>query len=101
MRARFTILMAATLSVVLLGSAPALAKGAREDRPVGVLTITGPILDGPILLSGDVVWRVLYLSTFRGYNLMPAEPPAKDRLGPALEAGYRFVLPDDKVQTLR
>src|SRR5262245_18895709 len=101
MRARFTIRMAATLSVVLLGSAPALAKGARGERPVAVVTISGPDLDAPILLNGDVVWHVLYLTTFRGYRVMPAEAPARERLGPELEARYLFVLPDEKVQTMR
>lgn len=101
MRARFTILLSATLTVALSGSAPALAKGDREERPAAVVTISGPALDAPILLNGDVVWHVLYLSTFRGYNVMPAEAPARGRLGPALEASYRFVLTDGKVQTLR
>jgi hypothetical protein len=98
---RLAKVTAGTLMVLFLGAAPALAKGGPEDRPVAVLTISGPALDGPILLSGDRVWRVLYLSTFRGYHGMPAEAPARDRLGPGLEARYRFVLPKGNVQTLR
>jgi hypothetical protein len=100
MRERFTMAMVA-VSVLLVGTAPAFAKGGPEDRTAAVLTISGSGLDGPILLNGDEVWHVLYLSTFRGYHVMPAETPAEQRLGPGLQARYRFVLPDDKVQTLR
>jgi hypothetical protein len=86
---------------LLLSATPAGAKGRPDDQPVAVMTISGSGLDGPILLNGDRVWHVLYLSTFRGVGLGPAEPPSRDRLGRALEARYRFVQPGGDVQTLR
>jgi hypothetical protein len=67
---------------------------------VAVASISGSGLDGPVLLSGDPVWRVLYLSTFRGVGLAGAEPSPADSLGPPFEARYRFVQPNGDVQTL-
>ena len=89
--------------LVLLSATPAGAKPWHEPDadPVAVITISGPGLDGPILVGGDGAWQVLYLSTFRGSGMAPAEAPEADRLGPALEAGYRFVLSNGHVRTLR
>jgi hypothetical protein len=87
--------------ILLLVPSPAGAKpGHDEPETVAVGSISGAGLEGPILLSGDPVWRVLYLSTFRGVGLAGAEPPPADSLGPAFEARYRFVQPNGDVQTL-
>ena len=93
----------AVLSVaLLLGVAvDAVAKPGHGEEPVAVLTISGPELDGPILLNGERAWRVLYLSTFRGIALAGAEPPSFERSGPAFDARYRFIQTNDEVQTLR
>lgn len=88
-------------SLPLLLAAPADAKPGHEPEPVAVATISGPGLEGPILLNGELVWRVLYLSTFRGVGLAAAEPPPADQLGPAFDAAYRFVQTNGDVQTLR
>jgi hypothetical protein len=87
--------------VTLLVAAPAGAKpGHDEPEIVAVASISGADLDGPILLSGDPVWQVLYLSTFRGVGLAGAEPPSAGSLGPAFDARYRFIMPNGDVQTL-
>ena len=90
------------LLLLLLLVTPAGAKPWHEPDadPVAVITISGPGLDGPILVSGDRAWEVLYLSTFRGLGIPSADVPSIDRLGPALEAGYRFVLSNGHVRTL-
>jgi hypothetical protein len=94
-------LMVGTLLLMILAGPHAIAKGGPEAETVVVISISGPGLDGPILMSGNRAWRVLYLSTFRGYGLPFAQAPDADRLGPVLEARYRFVLPHGDVRTLR
>jgi hypothetical protein len=94
-------LVLGALMLMILAGPHAIAKGGPEAETVGVMSISGRGLDGPILMNGDLPWRVLYLSTFRGYALPFAQAPDADRLGPALEARYRFVLPNGDVRTLR
>jgi hypothetical protein len=101
MSGRLWKLSVGTLLLPILAAPHAMAKGGPESQPVAVISISGPGLDGPILMNGDPVWRVLYLTTFRGYGLPYAEAPSAERLGPALEARYRFVLPNGDVRSLR
>jgi hypothetical protein len=99
---RYAWKILATVALLVLVAAPASAKpGHEEPEPVAVITISGPGLDGPILINGDRAWRVLSLSAFRGVGLAEAEPPSAERLGPPFDAWYRFVQPDGDVQTLR
>jgi hypothetical protein len=98
---RYAWRILATVALLVLVAAPASAKRGEEPEPVAVITISGPGLDGPILINGDRAWRVLYLSAFRGVGLAEAEPPPAERLGPPFDAQYRFVQPSGDVQTLR
>ncbi len=87
-------------TIAFLGPAAG-AKPGHEDPTVAVISISGPGLDGPVLLSGDPVWRILYLTTFRGFGIASAEQPTAEDLGPGFDASYRFVLRKGDVQTLR
>ncbi|HEX9123577.1 MAG TPA: hypothetical protein VF984_09505 [Actinomycetota bacterium] len=104
MRSRGGVMRRIAVVLVLVGvtgltSSTAWAKEGYA-APTATAAITGPRLEAPIILGGRTVWRMLYLTTFRGYNVPLAEPPSPDRRGSPYEVTYYVAYSGEPVRIL-